>query len=187
MLMMGLRAEGNALLWCWMKESPYRFYLGYIPLSILAALILVSFILTRIKLRRFAKEMEHLSHSFIQLNEHQQEILKIYQFILVAMFICWVFPTADRVQNYFNHDHPVFWLVLLHGAIQPLQGFFNACVYLHPSVQKMCCQCLENRRIKYEKIEDSKYGNFLQLYKNYDSNRSSNFSQLTGVTTKAHE
>jgi len=28
---------------------------------------------------------------------------------------------------------------------------------------------VENRRIKYEKIEDSKYGNFMQLYQNQDS------------------
>jgi len=117
------------------------------------------------KRKKFIKEEERLSNIFIASRE-QQEIVQTYRLIVMALFVCWFVPMINRIQNYADPDNPVFWLFCMHGALQPLQGLFNILIYLSPSLQKMCCG---SAKIKYEKINDEKYGNFMKLYaEDYD-------------------
>jgi len=133
-------------------------FLGYGPMYVVILLALILFILTMKKMRKHQQKSD-VSVSFIASTEEQQEIIKTYQAFLIVLFICWLIPLINRIYNGI-HGHPLFSLMLLHGIFQPLQGFFNTVVYLYPTFKKLCT----NTTIKYQKINDDKYGNFLHYY-----------------------
>jgi len=120
--------------------------------------------MTIAKTRRFVRASELMTNTAIEL-ESQQEIIEIYRLIVIVLFICWTPALANRIQNSVAPGNPIFWLYLLHGALQPLQGFFNVLIYVYPSIKK---GFQTSNTIKYSRVDDSKYGNFLQMYNEQD-------------------
>jgi len=160
-IMAALNVTGESGLWCWMTDGPARFFIGYIPLYIMLFCILIVFVLTFYK-TRLNQHRSEMMNSFISSTEGQNEIISTYKFVVIALFICWLAPLANRIQNAIEPTDPLFWLMLLHAFFQPLQGFVNTVIFLMPTVKRLCDN--ERSTIKYEKINDEKFGNFMQSY-----------------------
>ncbi|ORY09186.1 hypothetical protein BCR34DRAFT_602979 [Clohesyomyces aquaticus] len=55
---------------------------------------------------------------------------KVAFLMFAALFIVWVPSTVNRVQQFVDKDHPIFALNLASALVLPLQGFWNAMVYM---------------------------------------------------------
>lgn len=58
---------------------------------------------------------------------------KVAMLMFVALFIVWVPSTINRVYSLVHPDHPLFALNLLSALVLPLQGFWNAMIYIATS------------------------------------------------------
>jgi hypothetical protein len=55
---------------------------------------------------------------------------KVAFLMFAALFIVWVPSTVNRMQQFINKDSPIFGLNLASALVLPLQGFWNAMVYI---------------------------------------------------------
>jgi hypothetical protein len=55
---------------------------------------------------------------------------KVAFLMFAALFIVWVPSTINRVQQFVNKGSPVFGLNLASALVLPLQGFWNAMIYM---------------------------------------------------------
>jgi hypothetical protein len=55
---------------------------------------------------------------------------KVAFLMFAALFIVWVPSTINRLQQFINKDSPVFGLNLASALVLPLQGFWNAMIYI---------------------------------------------------------
>jgi hypothetical protein len=55
---------------------------------------------------------------------------KVAFLMFAALFIVWVPSTINRLQQFINKDNPVFGLNLASALVLPLQGFWNAMIYI---------------------------------------------------------
>jgi hypothetical protein len=55
---------------------------------------------------------------------------KVAFLMFAALFIVWVPSTINRLQQFIHKDNPVFGLNLASAMVLPLQGFWNAMVYM---------------------------------------------------------
>jgi hypothetical protein len=112
-----LNAYGDAGNWCWIKESEpvIRFFCYYLPLILVIACNLVSFVLVGRSLRDDSSAEGAVVFR-----------LRLYLLVFVVVRLPGV---VDRIQNALSPDEPVFIIVLLHSLLSPLQGFANSLVY----------------------------------------------------------
>lgn len=55
---------------------------------------------------------------------------KVAFLMFAALFIVWVPSTVNRVQQFFDKGHSIFGLNLASALVLPLQGFWNAMIYV---------------------------------------------------------
>lgn len=55
---------------------------------------------------------------------------KVAFLMFAALFIVWVPSTINRLQQFINRDNPIFGLNLASALVLPLQGFWNAMIYI---------------------------------------------------------
>jgi len=55
---------------------------------------------------------------------------KVAFLMFAALFIVWVPSTVNRLQQFIDKSHPVFGLNLASALVLPLQGFWNAMIYV---------------------------------------------------------
>lgn len=58
---------------------------------------------------------------------------KVAMLMFVALFIVWVPSTVNRVYSLVHPDHPLYVLNLMSALVLPLQGFWNAMIYIATS------------------------------------------------------
>ncbi|KAF2022185.1 family A G protein-coupled receptor-like protein [Aaosphaeria arxii CBS 175.79] len=56
--------------------------------------------------------------------------LKVSFLMFAALFIVWVPSTVNRLQQFIHKDNPIFGLNLASALVLPLQGFWNAVIYM---------------------------------------------------------
>jgi len=105
---------GDVSLWCWIANGKNleRFFFLYfwVCLSLLGIFFLIIWV---------------LRHA----GDNTQKYILIFTLYEISFFITWIFPLADRINNWINpSDHNIF-LSYAH-SFQPLQGFLVCFVYL---------------------------------------------------------
>ncbi|KAF2476316.1 uncharacterized protein BDR25DRAFT_65175 [Lindgomyces ingoldianus] len=74
---------------------------------------------------------------------------KVAFLMFAALFIVWVPSTINRVQQFVDKDHAIFGLNLASALVLPLQGFWNAMVYMSttwPECKRAIAEVMDRSR-----------------------------------------
>eukprot|EP01147_Barroeca_monosierra_P007733 gene7733-7731_t len=130
---LAFQAYAPAGAWCWIVETQVlmRFVLWYIPMLILLIGIGISYAMMYRRLRYdtmiFKGSHENAVQEEFESHEENIRTLRWYPVVYVVLAI---FSIINRIQNAVHPSRPIFALYLLHSFSSPLQGVFNAFVYL---------------------------------------------------------
>ncbi|KAF2747632.1 hypothetical protein M011DRAFT_494364 [Sporormia fimetaria CBS 119925] len=72
----------------------------------------------------------HRRNAAMEGNSAAWSYFKVAFLMFAALFIVWVPSTVNRLQQFIDRDDPIFGLNLASALVLPLQGFWNAMVYI---------------------------------------------------------
>lgn len=114
--------------WCWIQDQHVtaRMVTYYGPLIILWSVTVVLYLALLFRFQRSHTSENHQSH-----RKAKRMILSF-----LAVFIgCKVFALVNRMQNAFDSSNPIFILIVLQAATDPLRGFMDCVVYTFAKVR----------------------------------------------------
>lgn len=156
---------GNSGAWCWIDDTDAGQVLRYVSFYIWLWLAIAIICVMYYQLLQTLHSLMHqdnpdrggLGDMFAVVicgaqgpdkdNVHTTEMIRVmrrlslYPIILIG---CWIFGTANRIQNSANRHNPNMGLVVMHMVTSNLNGFFNSLVYgcndsLYGQLALHCC------------------------------------------------
>ena len=70
------------------------------------------------------------NHALSETNADAWLYARVAFLFFCSLLICWVPSSINRLYSIAHPDHLVFWLNYIETLVLPLQGFFNAIVYM---------------------------------------------------------
>lgn len=70
------------------------------------------------------------NHALSETNPEAWLYARVAFLFFCSLLICWVPSSINRLYSIAHPDHLVFWLNYIETLVLPLQGFFNAIVYI---------------------------------------------------------
>lgn len=130
---------------CWIKGDEqgtiWRFVQFYLILWIVLLANMVLYLWIALEVRRSLRQLTHSTSGSTLLR------LGLYPIIL---FVSYAFASANRIQNFIQPEHEIYWLFVLHTVFSSLVGLFNAMAYVATHVlrretaslcRRACCCC----------------------------------------------
>jgi len=132
---------GDAGPYCWIAGTDtgkiFRLVSFYIPIWIAMASISYMYYLIITTLKLLIDDANDDSHA-----KRLVAVVRRLMAYPAIMFLCWVFPTINRIQNAADEAHPSFPLYILMWIFMNLNGAANACVYgMNDNMQREFRKC----------------------------------------------
>jgi len=145
---------------CWLIEYPLNceldsdiqctnnhkqiiiFFFGIFPVLVSFFIVFISMILVYlsmhnnyIRMRKYSFRGQH-SPGVLSLLKEKQKTAKQATLFVLAFFLTWIIPFVNVVLILSNKTVP-FCTALIQGLLMPLQGFWNALIYIRPTFVKL--------------------------------------------------
>jgi len=136
--------------WCWISDaSDLRRALTFVPCVLIFFINCVLFVMIHHKVRTYS----------LPLAASLKGNMILY---LLAFLFAQAVPTGNMLQNLIQPEKPIFFLYLLQGIFNPLQGLFDGVAYgvnepaFTSNYKLLCIKCGISQRAAYEPINSIK-------------------------------
>ncbi|RKP07934.1 slime mold cyclic AMP receptor-domain-containing protein [Thamnocephalis sphaerospora] len=121
---------GSAGLWCWISEAngAYRLYLLYIPLWIIFAFNISSYVSVGCAIWKKSRMVRGAAES--RRHVYILEYVKNVSLYLLAFLLAWLAPSINRGYLLATNQH-VYALYMLHSLSSPATGIVDLVIYLY--------------------------------------------------------
>jgi len=149
----GFNNPGQLESWCFTTHpNDWTRLFVYVPCLLSIVFSCVIFIIIQVKLNKWKSP--------------SSKILRTSVSLYVAAFVISQTATlVNRIQNYLHPDHPVFVFLIVQTALLPLQGFWNALIFVstEPDFVEYCSlifRCWKRKRVIKSQAETANLINY---------------------------
>lgn len=133
-IVLGMNRFGRASNWCWLIPDEPRAYFSwrfftFLPVYVLMFFNIAVYIGVCVSLRRMLRQTKYATIFSSVDRRKELKALRQLSIIMIAFFITWIPPMANRLTESLNPLSVYFWLDMAQAITNPLQGFWNVVLY----------------------------------------------------------